>query len=105
MKLVASFYNGTCVNPEASSKMLDAMKNQTKTNKIPAGVNGAQTANKTGELAGDGLGFAENDVAVVWGASGDYILSVMSGNLQFGNQAAIDRIVSLSNAVYSAMGN
>lgn len=105
MKLVASFYNGTCVNAEASGKMLACMKNQTKTNKIPAGVNGAQTANKTGELAGDGLGFAENDVAVVWGTAGDYVLSVMSGNLQLGNQAAIDRIVSLSSSVYSAMGN
>ena len=105
MKLVASFYNGTCVNAEASAKMLDYMKNQIKTNKIPAGVSGAQTANKTGELGGDGLGFAENDVAVVWGPSGDYVLSIMSGNLQLGNQAAIDRIVSISNAVYTAMGN
>lgn len=105
MKLVASLYNGTCVNAEASGKMLDYMKNQTKTNKIPAGVSGAQTANKTGELAGDGLGFAENDVAIVWGASGDYVLSIMSGNLQLGNQAAIERIVSISSAVYSTMGN
>lgn len=105
MKLVASLYNGTCVNAEASGKMLDYMKNQTKTNKIPAGVSGAQTANKTGELAGDGLGFAENDVAIVWGSSGDYVLSIMSGNLQLGNQAAIDRIVSISSAVYSTMGN
>lgn len=105
MKLVTSLYNGTCVNAEASGKMLDYMKNQTKTNKIPAGVSGAQTANKTGELAGDGLGFAENDVAIVWGSSGDYVLSIMSGNLQLGNQAAIDRIVSISSAVYSTMGN
>lgn len=105
MKLVASFYYGSCVNAEASGKMLDYMKNQTKTNKIPAGVSSAQTANKTGELGGDGLGFAENDVAVVWGPSGDYVLSVMSGNLQLGNHTAIDRIVSVSSAVYSEMGN
>lgn len=105
MKLLASFYNGTCVNSEASKQMLDYMKKQTKINKIPAGASGAQTANKTGELGGNGLGFAENDVAIVWGAEGAYVLAVMSGNLQLGNQTAINRIVSLSSAVYSIMEN
>lgn len=103
MRLAASLYDGTCVNPEASAKMLEYMKNQTRRNKIPAGVNGAQTANKTGEVSGDGLGYAENDVAVVWGNTADYVICVLSGELKWGNQAAVDRIVDISSEVYNAM--
>ena len=53
--LLASIWQGTCVNAEASGKMLEYLKNQTRTGKIPAGISDpdAITANKTGELAGD----------------------------------------------------
>ena len=53
-------YEGTCISPEASAKILELLKQQTRTWKIPAGVpEGVVTANKTGELSD-----TENDVCI-----------------------------------------
>ena len=55
MRLLYCIYSGTCVNEKASGEMYDLLKRQTRTWKLPAGLEGtgAQTANKTGELAGE----------------------------------------------------
>ena len=103
--LLASIWQGTCVNAEASGKMLEYLKNQTRTGKIPAGISDSDaiTANKTGELAGDYGQYVENDIAVVEHGDHAYILCVVSEDLQ-DNGTAISRIQELSAQVYANLG-
>lgn len=103
--LLASIWQGTCVNAEASGKMLKYLKNQTRTGKIPAGISDSDaiTANKTGELAGDYGQYVENDIAVVEHGDHAYILCVLSEDLQ-DNGTAISRIQELSAQVYANLG-
>ena len=71
------------------------MKEQQRKTKIPAGVPASvKTANKTGELDD-----TENDVAVVFAPSGDYILCVMTGNLS-NTGAARNLIKDISEKTY-----
>ena len=103
--LLASIWQGTCVNAEASGKMREYLKNQTRTGKIPAGIPDSDviTANKTGELAGDYGQYVENDIAVVEHGDQAYILCVLSEDLQ-DNGMAISRIQKLSTEVYASLG-
>lgn len=103
--LLASIWQGTCVNAEASGKMLEYLKNQTRTGKIPAGISDSDaiTANKTGELAGDYGQYVENDIAVVEHGDHAYILCVLSEDLQ-DNGTAVSRIQELSAQVYANLG-
>ena len=103
--LLASIWQGTCVNAEASGKMLEYLKNQTRTGKIPAGISNADvtTANKTGELAGDYGQYVENDIAIVEHGDHAYVLCVLSEDLQ-DNGTAIGRIQKLSAEVYARLG-
>ena len=73
-RFLESVYRGECVSEDASAKMLELLKAQKKTQKIPAGVpDGIVTANKTGETD-------ENchDAAIVYSYECDYILVVMT---------------------------
>ncbi len=91
-------YHGDCVSAQASAKMLDLLKQQTRTWKIPAGVpEGVVTANKTGELSD-----TENDAAIVYSPGGDYVLCVTSTGLT-DTSAAQQNIVSISSTVYQYM--
>ncbi len=103
-RLLESIYRGTCVNAEASAKMLAYLQNQTRRNKIPAGLSGtgALVANKTGELAGDYGDYVENDIAVVEEGGAAYILCVMSNGVQ-DNGAAISRISDISGMTHRLM--
>ncbi len=103
-KLLASIYNGTCVNEEASEKMYAYLKDQTRVNKIPAGLldTDAETANKTGELAGDYGDYVENDIAVIETDDQAYVLCVLTDDLT-DNAAATDKIADLSRFVYEAL--
>lgn len=79
-----------------SDQILDLLKQQQRRSKIPAGVpTGVTVANKTGELL-----TVENDAAIVFTKSGDYILTVMSEGLP---DTAAERqlIVDISGKVYS----
>ncbi len=88
-------YEGECISAGASAKMLELLKQQTRTWKIPAGVpEGVVTANKTGELSD-----TENDAALVFSPGGDYILCVTAAELT-DTSAAQANIVSISSAVY-----
>ena len=100
-RLLASIYDRTCVNAEASEKMIGLLTRQTRLNKIPAGLTGyaVTTGNKTGELADQHLGFTENDAALVWGTQKDYALVVLTENLQ-SNQQTITQITEISKLVY-----
>lgn len=105
-RLMASIYGGTCVSKKASSYMMDLLKAQTRTSKIPAGVKayGVSTANKTGELNGAGLGTAENDAAIVFGEPKPYVLCVFSSNIE-SNSSAISTIIQISSDSYRAIEN
>lgn len=100
-RLLQSIRTGTCVCQEASAKMFEYLKNQTRRNKIPAGL--PQTAfasNKTGELAGEYGDYVENDIAVIEEDGREYILCVLSGSL-LDNGAAINRIARIAGTVSS----
>lgn len=91
-------YDRECVSPEASDKMLELLRQQTRTWKIPAGVpEGVPTANKTGELSD-----TENDTAIVFAPGGDYILCITATGLPDTSTAQAN-IVALSGAVYQYM--
>lgn len=103
-KFLSDIYHGTLINEEASGKMLDIVKGQTRKNKIPAGLPaGFSCGNKTGEMPeGYGLGCIENDSAIVFAPEGmgeGYVLTVMSTNLGGRNSEAISTIVQISSMV------
>ena len=78
-----------------SEDMLELLKAQERTGKIPAGIpDGVETANKTGELEN-----VENDAAIVWAGEHPYIVCIMSSNLQNASEAR-ERIVSMSKQIY-----
>jgi N-acetylmuramoyl-L-alanine amidase len=103
-RLLSSIYNGTCVNQEASAKMYAFLKNQTRTWKIPQGIQdtGAQTANKTGELAGEYGCYVENDVAIVESGDQAYVLCVLSDQLR-DNGTDQSQIQNISSLVYTKL--
>ena len=97
-KILERIYNGKCVNEEASKKMLNYLKAQQRTEKIPKGVpSGVVTANKTGELSD-----VENDAAIIYKDNAPYILVVMSSGLS-DTAKARDNIVKISSIVYEKM--
>lgn len=102
-KILADIYHGTCVNEEASGKMLDILKQQQVKTKISLGVpNEIRTANKTGEMPeGYGLGCIENDMAIVFGENGDYVITVLSNDLDGRNEEAVQVIRQISAEVYA----
>lgn len=104
-KLLADIYRGQCVCSEASAKMLELLKGQTRTEKIPAGLPaGTASANKTGEMPeGYGLGCIENDIAIIFGEKGDYVLCILSNNLGGNNEDAKEKIRGMSGEVYENM--
>lgn len=80
---------------EGSEAMLELLKAQQRTGKIPAGVpENIVTANKTGELSD-----VENDAAIVYAKNGAYMLCVMSENLVSAADAR-DLIVKISEKIY-----
>ena len=95
-QILEQILEGSYVSAAASSRLLQNLKDQARTGKIPAGVpKGTTTANKTGELAD-----TENDAAIVWSPGGTYILCVMSTGLS-DTSAARRSIVEISEAVYT----
>lgn len=103
-RLLASIYSGTCVNQEASAKMYDYFKKQTRVSKIPAGISNtsATAANKTGELYGEYGDYVENDIAIIEDGTSAYVLSVLSSDLN-DNTEAVEQIVKISKTVYERM--
>ena len=80
---------------QGGAEIMDALKQQTRTEKIPAGVPaGVETANKTGELD-----TVENDAAIIWAGESPYILCVMSEQLS-DPAAARECIVDISQQIY-----
>lgn len=96
-KLLSAYCQGT---HQGSEQIIEWMKQQERTTKIPAGVpEGIITANKTGELSD-----VENDVAIIYADTGAYILCVMSSGL-WDTAAARAAITQISSVVYQEMTN
>ena len=94
--LLERIYNGECVSREASESMLELLKNQQNTVKIPAGISDdVVIANKTGETDSD-----QHDIAIVYGKKTTYILCVMSQDFKSEGDA-ITNIQNISRTVYS----
>lgn len=94
-EVLEAIVDGKYVSSAASARLLENLKAQERTWKIPAGVpEGVPTANKTGELSD-----TENDACIVWSDGGTYILCVMS-NEQTNVVKAREEIVVISRLVY-----
>lgn len=92
--ILENIYKGTLVSPDASSRMLELLLNQTRTWKIPAGLpEGTKTANKTGE--NDNV---QGDAAIVYSPACDYVICVL-GNGSVDNGVSI--IQNISQMTYN----
>lgn len=95
-ELLAQIYDGKLVSHLASRDMENLLLNQEITYKIPTAVPAESvTANKTGEISD-----AENDAAIIYSPGGDFVLCIMSGGWDSGNQA-IEHIRALTKLVYN----
>ena len=93
--LLERIYKKECISPKADEKMLNYLLQQQRTWKIPAGLpQGVKVANKTGELS-----TTENDVAIVFTKEADYILCVISNELE-STQSAQETIQQISRVIY-----
>ena len=98
-KVLDAIYRGTYVSKECSEKILDLMKQQYWTYKIPKGLpEGIKCANKTGELNS-----VQNDSAIVYGAKKDYILVIMTDKVPGGK--AVDDIIEMSSIIYQFLNS
>ena len=107
-RILSDIYSGKCVSRKASVQMMKLLKAQEQTWKIPAGLpKGFSSANKTGEMPeGYGPGCIENDIAIIFSPYGDYILSILSNNLNGKNEEADAVITQISSdAAQWAKGN
>ncbi|MDY3919287.1 MAG: serine hydrolase [Candidatus Limivivens sp.] len=91
-------YNGTMVSHLASRFMETLLMEQEIIYKIPYTLpKDSLTANKSGETD-----TTENDAAIVYSAGGDYILCIMSTDIDLEDKdQSVDQIRNLSEAVYS----
>ena len=94
-KLLSSIYHKECVSAEYSEKMLQALMDQQKRDKIPAGLpKVVKVANKTGETEDE-----NHDAAIVYSDGGDYILVITVVNPTFAWDMN-DRLAEVSETVY-----
>lgn len=93
---LSKLYHKELISESNDTEMLDLLKKQTRRSKIPAGLpSDVKCANKTGELND-----VENDVAIVFSPSCDYIICVMSNDVPDTSDAR-STITSLSSVVYN----
>ena len=94
-KLLASIYRKECVSADCSEKMLQALMDQQKRDKIPAGLpKVVKVANKTGETEDE-----NHDAAIVFSEGGDYILVITVVNPTFAWDMN-DQLAEVSETVY-----
>lgn len=94
--LLELIYNKKLYGEENSNEMLELLKAQEHTYKIPSGVpEGVTTANKTGETSS-----IQNDAAIVFSPACDYIITVLS-NESYDEEYAINKIQGISSEVYN----
>ena len=96
-KLLERAYRGKFVSKKASARLIKYMKMQEHRAKIPKGLpkKGVICANKTGELD-----TVDNDAAIIWTKYQDYILVVMSEDVNK-KMLAVPVINKISEMVYN----
>lgn len=101
LALLESISEGTCVNAEASAKMMAYLEQQTRRSKIPSGLSqtGVSVANKTGELYGEYGDFVENDIAVIRENDSDFVLCILSRNVS-DNGTASAKVAEMARVAY-----
>ena len=93
-RVLEFIYKRKLVSESASDEMLDLLKRQERTWKIPAGLpEGAMTANKTGETD-----TVEADAAIVYSPACDYVICVI-GNGDISSQG-VENIQTVSKMTY-----
>ena len=98
--LLKQVYHRTFASRKVCNEIEEFMLGQDTRYKIPAGLpEGTSVGNKSGET--DSI---ENDVAVIYGGSSDYILCVFS-NGWGDKKTAQDQIVRISREVYSFLND
>lgn len=94
-KILKDFYYGRF---KGSEEIIGFMKNQLTRTKIPAGIPDEVTvANKTGELS-----TVENDSAIIYSEKGDYIMCVMTNDVQ-DTYTARNVIADFSSEIYEVL--
>lgn len=94
-KILKDFYDGRF---KGSEEIIDFMKNQLTRTKIPAGIPDVViVANKTGELS-----TVENDSAIIYSEKGDYIMCVMTNDIQ-DTYTARNVIADVSSEIYEVL--
>lgn len=94
-KLLEDIYRRTWVDRDVSNEIESMLLNQNTRYKIPAGLpEGVLCGNKSGEMD-----TTENDAAIVYGETCDYILVVLSNDWN-SKDTAISRIREISALVY-----
>ena len=93
--ILKKIYNEECISPKYDRQMLDLLKKQTRTGKIPGGVpKGTVVANKTGEHSK-----AELDVGIVYSPECTYIICIAVTD--YGNSAVYSTFRDISRTVYN----
>lgn len=94
--ILSKIYHKQLISDDYDTEMLELLKKQTRRSKIPAGIpSDIKCANKTGELSD-----VENDVAIVFSPSCDYIICVMSNDVPDTTEAR-NTITKISSIVYN----
>ena len=96
-RILKSIYNGKLVSEEASNKMLDLLKRQTRTWKIPAALpDGTVTANKTGET-----NTTQADAAIVYSPATDFVICVIGNGSVGSGVETIQRVAKLTYSYFN----
>ena len=100
-KLLSSIFNGTCVNSNYSTKMLDIMKLQTITDMIPSTLTDAEVRNKTGEQSG-----IIQDSAIISTENANYIIVISAKDITNTEnaKAIIREIANMVNLYFEKYG-
>lgn len=95
-EFLSRLLDGGIVSREYSDKLLELLKAQQVTHKIPSGVpDNIVIANKTGELD-----YVQGDAAIVYSPAGTYILVIIGDSLT-NSYGQVDKFTVLSETVYN----
>jgi beta-lactamase class A len=90
---------GLGLSAAAREGVIDIMKRQKFSDRIPAGVpEGVSIAHKTGSLKG-----VRNDAGIVYGPQGPYVIALFSKRLE-DEKAGVDTLGALSKVVWNVFG-
>lgn len=97
-RLLSAIAHDEAISPAASQRMLELLKAQQQTDRIPAPLPlNVEIAHKTGELPG-----VRHDASIVFAPSGPYVLVAMVQDAPNESEARA-AIVDVSRAVYAAL--